>query len=415
MLRNPRTCWSVIGLLLLVGAVQAEPGREQSLAEMDQQKWTARDGAPQGITELAQGADGTLWIGSDSGLFSFDGRTFSAFRSPAGAPELPVESIDALLAARDGTLWVGFFQAGVARIQHGRVTVYAKVDEKRMSVMEKLHEARDGSIWATSQRRIVRFGADQQWHDEPPPLDNQASLFAFLDSSDTLWVAQGARLYRRDIREPRYSDTGVAVDWMFGVAEVPDGTLWIADYDGIAGAARLQHIDRLGRLITRVSGIDWAPAAIVHRPDGSLIYASQHDGLRLFPRDMLPGATRAAQTLHPEEFMERHGLSSDSLKAVLRDADGTLWVGGGAGLNRFKPGSLIPLSVEPKAGNWSVCANEGGEVWVSNRMSSVYRIADGKTRTLAKPDGVAALFCGRDGHTWMVDRTPARGTCTATR
>lgn len=407
MLLHLRKCCSVIGLLLVVGAAYAEPRREPSLAEMDHKKWTARDGAPQGITALAQGADGTLWIGSDSGLYSFDGRTFTPFRPPSGV-ELPAQPVGTLLAARDGTLWVGFFQAGVARIRDGRVTVYSKVGEGRMSLTADLHEARDGSIWVLqAQHRVVRFGADQQWHEEPLPLEGGARTHAVLDSSDTLWVAQGAHLYRRDIREARYIDTGVPVDWMFGLAEEPDGTVWIADYDAQVGAARLQHIDRLGRLITRVSGIDWAPHAIVHRPDGSLIYASQNDGLRLFSRDMLSGTVRTAKSLRPEEFLERHGLTSDSLKTMLRDADGTLWVGGGAGLNRFKAGSFIPFGVEPKAGRWSVCANERGEVWAANRNGNVYRIAGGKTQVLAKPDGVSSLFCGRDGRTWMVNRTGA--------
>ena len=56
------------------------------LAQMDHTMWTARDGAPQTIEALAQAADGTLWIGSERGLVSFDGRTFRQFESPAGEP-----------------------------------------------------------------------------------------------------------------------------------------------------------------------------------------------------------------------------------------------------------------------------------------------------------------------------------------
>ena len=167
---DSRICWRVIGLLLLIGAAQAEPGREQPFAEMDHKTWTARDGAPQGISALAQGADGTLWIGSDSGLFNFDGRTFTPFQSPASETELPVDAVRTLCVARDGTLWVGFFDAGVARIEHGRVTVYSMIGDHRLRVMDDLREASDGSIWgASSQSHIVRFGADDQGHQEPCP------------------------------------------------------------------------------------------------------------------------------------------------------------------------------------------------------------------------------------------------------
>src|SRR5262245_24507986 len=144
MLHDLRKCCSVIALLL-VCAAHAESRREPSLVEMDYKKWTARDGAPQGITALAQSPDGTLWIGSDSGLYSFDGRTFSPVRSAPDGTQLPVEPVRTLLAARDGTLWVGFFETGMARIQHGRVTLYSKVGEGRMNEPDNLREARDGS------------------------------------------------------------------------------------------------------------------------------------------------------------------------------------------------------------------------------------------------------------------------------
>lgn len=401
-----RRCWRVIGLLLLVGAAQAEPGREQSLAEMDHKTWTARDGAPQGINALAQGADGTLWIGSDSGLFNFDGRTFTPFQSPVGETDFPVDAVRTLYAARDGTLWAGFFDAGVARIRHGRVTVYPTVDGNRLRVMDDLREASDGSIWGVSaQNRIVRF-AGQRWREEPQPLATGQGIFAFLDSFDTLWVSQGGRLYRRDIRETRYTATSVAADWMFGFAEAPDRTFWIADYDGSSGDARLQHVDRLGSLIGTVPSIaDWAPYEIVRRPDGSLIYASQFDGLRLLSADSLSGAGRTDKNLRPEAFTQRQGLTSDVSKALLRDADGTLWVGGPAGLDRFRTGSFIPFGTEQMAGDGSVCANERGEVWVAHRGGNLYRIAGGKTKVFPEPEAVSTLFCGSDGHTWLVNRT----------
>src|SRR5580698_10012015 len=47
-------------------------------------QWTAQDGAPQGVNALAQAPDGVLWVGSDSGLYSFDGRTFTEFQARPG-------------------------------------------------------------------------------------------------------------------------------------------------------------------------------------------------------------------------------------------------------------------------------------------------------------------------------------------
>jgi len=403
-MRALRKCCCVIGLLAVVGATNASSGPEQALAEMDHRTWTARDGAPQGIRALAEGADGTLWVGSASGLYRFDGRAFSPFRSPAGETELPIDAVSTLWVARDGTLWVGFFDAGIARVRDGRVTVYASAGEQQLRVVKSLREARDGSIWATSaQASVVRFGADQEWHEEPiPDAAAGGRVFAALDSADILWVSQKGRLYRRDIRESRYTETNVPNDWLFGFTEVPDGSFWIADYDGEHGRARLQHVDRLGRLIGELPEVGWTAYHIAYRSDGSLIYASQTDGLLLLSREMLAGERRAATHPRPEAFAHSQGLSANAASALLRASDGTLWVGTPAGLDRFRAALFRPLLAERKAGDWTVCANEQGEVWVAHSEGELRKVVHGVTRIVAAPGDVQNVFCGNDGYTWLV-------------
>src|SRR5215472_633894 len=70
--------------------------------------WTVRDGFSLGnIYALAQTPDGYLWLVSEFGLFRFDGVRTLAWQPPAGQhlPEKPTS----LVAARDGTLWIGTF------------------------------------------------------------------------------------------------------------------------------------------------------------------------------------------------------------------------------------------------------------------------------------------------------------------
>src|SRR5229473_4399262 len=61
------------------------------------------DGAPYSI---AQTADGYLWIGGANGLLRFDGVRFVPWSPPLGK-QLPSPVVAALLAARDGSLWLG--------------------------------------------------------------------------------------------------------------------------------------------------------------------------------------------------------------------------------------------------------------------------------------------------------------------
>ena len=66
--------------------------------------WTARDGFSVGsIFAMAQTPDGYLWLGSEFGLFRFDGLHAVPWQPPAGQ-QLPQKPY-ALLASRDGTFW----------------------------------------------------------------------------------------------------------------------------------------------------------------------------------------------------------------------------------------------------------------------------------------------------------------------
>jgi ligand-binding sensor domain-containing protein len=68
--------------------------------------WTARDGFSVGaVFAMAQTPDGYLWLGSEFGLYRFDGVSAVPWQPPIGQ-QLPNKPY-ALLAGRDGTLWIG--------------------------------------------------------------------------------------------------------------------------------------------------------------------------------------------------------------------------------------------------------------------------------------------------------------------
>ena len=83
--------------------------------------WTVRDGFSKGnIYAMAQTPDGYLWLGTEFGLFRFDGVRSIPWQPPAGQ-HLPDNNINSLLVTRDGTLWIGTF-AGLVTWSGGKLT-----------------------------------------------------------------------------------------------------------------------------------------------------------------------------------------------------------------------------------------------------------------------------------------------------
>src|ERR1700736_3634230 len=102
--------------------------------------WTVREGfSPGTIFAMAQTPDGYLWLGSEFGLFRFDGIRGVPWRPPAGQhlPNTPYS----LLVTRDGTLWIGTFE-GLVSWSGGKLTQYPE-----LGFVTSLLEDREGTVW----------------------------------------------------------------------------------------------------------------------------------------------------------------------------------------------------------------------------------------------------------------------------
>src|SRR4030088_1786197 len=143
---------ATLGLLLALPADALDPHR--AFSEYRQTVWTSEDGLPATfIYSIAQSSDGYIWLGSTDGLARFDGIQFVHWR-PKGNRIL-LGAVRVVSAARDGGLWVGTTSGVVGRVRGDDLTT-ATVD----APVEALLEARDRTLWVATEERIVRFNPD---------------------------------------------------------------------------------------------------------------------------------------------------------------------------------------------------------------------------------------------------------------
>src|ERR1700689_1746350 len=111
-------------LLLLTAPYVSALDRERSIAEFFHTAWIISEGAPSGLTQIAQTTDGYLWLGTQTGLIRFDGIRFDRYE-PVNR-KFPSSTISSLLATSDGGLWVGFVPSGAAFLKSGRIVTYGR-------------------------------------------------------------------------------------------------------------------------------------------------------------------------------------------------------------------------------------------------------------------------------------------------
>ena len=152
-----------LGLTLatVVGVSLTAADLKNVLTDYTVTAWTARDGLPPGnVWALAQDGAGYLWVGSDRGLFRFDGVRFIHWE--AEAPRFGTTPVRSLLAGRDGTLWVGFGDAGgVSRIQDGVIRGFGEGDGLPGGAIMVLLEDAAGTLWAGGDAGLFSLSGDR--------------------------------------------------------------------------------------------------------------------------------------------------------------------------------------------------------------------------------------------------------------
>src|SRR5262249_24747822 len=317
--------WAALAGALVIGLCHAPSARAQGqrISEMVHTTWAGRDGAPQGISALAQTPDGVLWIGALAGLFEFDGIAFEPFRPPLGLPSLAPSGIRFLFVSRTGDLWVFFGHGSPARIHRGDVRIYGRVEGESLEVIGHAQEAADGSLWAVlNERHLIRLGPDDVWHQMPDPIRATGHISKlFVDSNDTQWVIENNVLYRRPQAETTFTATQAQV---FGPAKIiagRDRSLWVLGQGPGPGDARnLQHVDEIGRpqFAPKIGGV---PSDMVIAADDSLWLSIQDAGLQRFASvELFPSRRKSSAPDAPDFYVLKGGVT-DLGRPLLRDRD----------------------------------------------------------------------------------------------
>ena len=141
--RKHARAWIALGVLLACCGCAFALDPSLDINQYAHTAWKTGDGFSKGIIyTIAQTPDGYLWLGTEFGLFRFDGVRAVPWQPPAGE-HLPSGPIRRLLAARDGTLWIGTSK-GLASWNKGKLTHHPELAGRQV---DALLEDREGTTW----------------------------------------------------------------------------------------------------------------------------------------------------------------------------------------------------------------------------------------------------------------------------
>jgi signal transduction histidine kinase/ligand-binding sensor domain-containing protein len=410
--RAPRHGRAIIVLAILLARCPSSFALDPSLdiSQYAHTAWKSREGFFNGgVRAIAQTPDGYLWLGTAFGLLRFDGVRSVPWQSPTGE-QLPSSNIVGLLAARDGTLWIGTFR-GLASWKDGKLIQYHEMEGQSIHT---LLQDREGTVWAgtwaTPTGRLCEIhGSRVSCHGEDGSL-GLGVLSLYEDSSSNLWAGAATGLWRWRPGPPKlYSMPEAEIR---NLSEGDNGAILISMPGGIR-----QLLDgKVERYLLPASLPQFKQESLLRDRDGGLWIGTQNRGLLHIHQGK------------PDVFAQIDGLSAErTLPGIFEDHEGTIWVGTTNGLDRFRNFAATTISgkqglSEPTVE--SVLAAKDGSVWL-NTLAGLYRLNNGKFTIYRKhsdllthaveptlslmrevvdsgmPDNIGSLFQDDQGRIWV--------------
>ena len=118
---------------------------------------TVDHGLPQNsVNAILQARDGYIWLATNGGLARYDGVSFKTF-DVGNTPTMTSNRILSLCEDREGSLWIGTENQGLMRLKDGAFTSYPDVEEIKNRAVAGIIEAREGGLWMATATALVRL------------------------------------------------------------------------------------------------------------------------------------------------------------------------------------------------------------------------------------------------------------------
>ena len=369
--------------------IKAFVGQEDQSSSPDFKIKSRFDTDFEGDVSISIDKKGSLWFGSQSGLYKVGSNGVSKYNSIQGSTSnLPTDQILATFVDSNNILWLGTYNHGALNFDFSRQSVYQlndlAVDEelqKHPFFRKAVHsfcEDQFGALWVgTEGGGIMRIREgykafafkdhtkktaidliSQQSIDFSDLLLDDKVLTLFSDSRNRIWIGTQKGLSKVEIKDNynndrplRRSDFEVEIystlnelskvqgaGSVFVIKEDPAGSIWISCWGG--GLLRYNENENTFERFYHNSSLEGTIShntvrAILFEPDGNAWVGTAGGGLN---RMIFPEGPSGKPFFIPfkNDPNTPESISSNYISNLVKDTNDNLWIGTfGGGLNRL--------------------------------------------------------------------------------
>ncbi|WP_342345488.1 ligand-binding sensor domain-containing protein [Pseudoxanthomonas helianthi] len=376
---------------------------------------TVADGLPSNaVWDVAEDADGYLWLATGDGLARYDGIDFKVWRIGQGLsanvvqsiaidrgnrvlagtlgqglaifdaerkgfrylnrrtqPALDGDSVWTVTSTANGDIWFGVEKAGLYRLAaNGRLDHYLpRAGDPRSlpsTMVTSLHVAPDGTLWIGTDRGVARWTGRDFARVPDAALVHPYVTRLYADRSNALWIGtiMGGSLYRADggyLREPWVVEGGMVI---YGtLLQDRQGTYWLDAFEGLYRAEEdvVWHVPLYSAVIQGTTKPQFTDA--MEDAEGGLWFSSSDSGLWYLTPDWRQFSVLTKRADKPDS------LGNPQVYQLAPSRSGAIWAVGTSGtLDEIDPetGAVVHRveNIGPGTIASSVFEDRDGLVWV---------------------------------------------------
>ncbi len=353
---------------------------------------------------IIQDENGTIWIGTDSGLCKYlgDGK-FYTYHNNYDSNSLLDDNIYGLMQDSTGLIWVGTYTGISIFDPNNKITQYNSdpLNENSLSsnVVQGVYEDQDGLLWiGTRDKGLNIMDRKNNKYTRIEAGDGEYNLTSNLirvveGSGDTIWVGTDYGLNqidRKTMKIKKYTmNNGLTSDTIESLLVDSRGYLWIGTQEGVnilnLNTSQVMEIvnDKLKDTVT-----DIHIQEIFEDKDGVYWLGSYMVGF-LIKIDTDKNKVQVYKIFDQETKEE-----INTIKCIAEGNDDILWIGTSEGLVKFdkSKGKSIRYTDEDGLCNntiYGVLIDKDGNPWVStNNGISKFDLKTKEFRNLSSIEGV---------------------------
>jgi signal transduction histidine kinase/ligand-binding sensor domain-containing protein len=320
------------------------------------------------VKTVLETKDGTVWVGTVSGLERLVGQKFER------VPEI-VGTVRTLKQTSDGTLWIGTIGNGLWTYKDG---LFLRLKSLLPgNTVLKIFEDDSQQVWLGLQDGLVRLSRTPV-REVPLPGGSDADFETISGNGDSsLWVvASGVYMIHDGVARP-YQFKGMPNVMVRNIFRDREGDLWVGT-DG-SGVYRITSHGVIHYSAPRELTNNFIRAFLESR-NGEMWIATDEGLSRLTAQGV-------------QHFNIKDGLAYFSTRSLLEDDKGDIWIGTDQGLSHWHQGTFVHDAATEALRHekiWSTYEDPTHTLWFGTRDHGLFRCQNGEIVQFTTAQGLAS-------------------------